>query len=121
MAAIASATSGMRATSAFANTMAVIIEVKISLRDHRPVGRTVVQRAEPFVEQDQRGAGLLDGVVHREVPRGTPDGAGPLALHVHSRTPRSLQPAQDPLGLLGAGGRRTGRPTDHRSGGARSS
>src|SRR6478735_1581353 len=115
MAAIASATSGMRATSAFTNTMAVI------MRSRYPCATTdrLVDRRQraTLVERDQRGAGLLDGVVDREVPRGTPDGAGPLALHVHQADTGLLQPAQDLLGLLGAGGGCRAGPTDHRVGG----
>src|SRR5687767_5211348 len=101
-AAIASATSGMRATSALTKTMAVIMGDTLAGR--------LVDRSEvaALLERHQREAGPVDRVVQREVPGGTGHGAGPLAVDLHQADARGLQPAQDLLGLLG--GRRRHRP-----------
>src|SRR3954464_1825150 len=103
---MASATSGMRATSAFTNTMAVIMGPR-----YRPrAGSGLVdgrQRAS-LVEGHQHRAGLLDRVVPGEGAGGAADGAGPLAVDMHEPDAWLLQPPEDLLGLLRARGR--GRP-----------
>src|SRR4051795_3550589 len=107
-----SATSGMRATSAFTKTMAVIMA--FTLADRSSPDRLVhgVQWP-PVVEGHQAVAGLADGVVDLQVLGRAADGAGPLTVDVYEAHPVGLQPAQDPLGLLG---RRCGcrsRPAQH--------
>src|SRR4051794_24336237 len=57
------------------------------------------------VERDHRHPGLLHRIVHAQVLGGATDRAGPLALDVHEAHTVRLQPAKDPLGLLGGGGR----------------
>src|SRR5690242_14002888 len=95
---MASATSGMRATSALTNTMAVITS--------RTLSRRLVHRRElaALGERHQREPGLVDGVVHGEVPGRPRDRAGPLPFDVDETDAGGLQPAQHLLGLLGGGG-----------------
>src|SRR4051794_31505082 len=107
MAAISSATSGIRATSAFTNTMAVIMSPTLADRlVHRPDRTTLV-------EGHQRRPGLLDRVMDLEVLLGASEGTAPLALHVHQADAVGLQPAQDLLRLLGRGRRGGARAGDH--------
>src|SRR3954447_4249219 len=107
-----SATSGMRATSAFTNTMAVIMA--FTLADRPSPDRLVHGVQWPLVaERHQAFAGLADGVVDLQVLGPPADGAGPLTVDVHETHPVGLQPAQDPLGLLGRRGRCRSRPAQH--------
>src|SRR3954451_13689171 len=110
-AAISSATSGIRATSALTNTIAVIMAV--TLADRLVLGA----ERPPVLEGHQRLPRLLHRVVHAQVLGGAADRAGPLALDVHQAPPVGLEPAQDLLGLLGRGGRCRAGTRQHRLGG----
>src|SRR3954464_10017020 len=68
MAAISSATSGIRATSAFTNTMAVIMSPTLADRLVHGPDRTTL------VEGHQRRPGLLDRVMDLEVLLGASEG-----------------------------------------------
>src|SRR5680860_170585 len=85
-AAISSATSGIRETSAFTKTMAVIMSPRYRRRSSWEV---------------------RDRVVQVQVLARATDRTGPLPLDVHQTHPVGLEPAKDPFGLLG-GGRRCG-------------
>src|SRR5215207_8895055 len=98
-AAIASATSGIRATSAFTNTMAVITgpHYRAESLTGGPGDRGEVT---PLRERHQRPPGLLDGIVDGQVTARAGDRTAPLALDVDEADTGGLQPAQDRLGLL---------------------
>ena len=83
----------------------------------------LVLRTQPTVvlERHQPLPGLLDGVVDAEVLGGTAERTGPLTLDVHEPDPVGLQPAQQLLGLLGAGRRGRARPRYDGLGGSASS
>src|SRR3954454_21208654 len=98
----------MRATSAFTNTMAVIMEGTLA---SGPSGHGEVAA---LVERHQVEARLVDGVVEGEVAGRAADRAGPLAVDVDQAHARRLEPAQDLLGLLGGRGRRGTGTAVHR-------
>src|SRR3954451_20572622 len=100
MEAIVSATSGMRATSALTNTMAVIMAPPGCAASRQPTwasrssGRAGQRAGEPGrVERDEGLARRGDRVQQLALRLGTAERAGPHPIDVHQPDAGSLEPA----------------------------
>src|SRR6478735_3012579 len=102
---MASATSGMRAVSAFTKTMAVITRSPYRLVDGRE-GALVIKGHQAL-------ARLVDGVVDRQMAARASHRAGPFPVDVDQPDARRFQPPQDHLRLLSRRGRRRAGTRGH--------